>query len=402
MFRIVFILMTFLYVIGTCAVPLSMSHAEENQPPVATVDEKKAIQWADSLMDALESGEKATDLINWDVFMARCTRGSEISQKDLSDSQRALQKSMETPLGLFGLIRNETDLGDGYKYMRVITDPEGTRVRFRFLLSAGGIDFHDYLLTEERDQVLATDFKIASTGEDFSESQRRFVVLLVAQNNQQLLQKLTEEKVEMTRHLRDFFAMAKAISENNPEQVVLIANGLPMQVRNEKLCLLMESKAAQMVSDDNAQLDVIERFRRCYPNDASIDLHSIQYFVMKGKFAEALECAKRFQRSVGEEAYMMTMIADLQRQNGQIKEATDSINKAILMEPDYVDAYRTLLVIAQSQKDFVTVKMTLQRLVEDFDEELDPDEMREDLFYEEFVKSTEFADLETFLESRKK
>ena len=68
-------------------------------------------------------------------------------------------------------------LSDIASVRRTFKDADGTRVKFRLLPAAGGITFHDFLLKEEQGQVQAIDVRIASTGEDYSQSMRRFSCL---------------------------------------------------------------------------------------------------------------------------------------------------------------------------------------------------------------------------------
>ena len=97
---------------------------------------------------------------------------------------------------------------------------------------------------------------------------------------------------------------------------------------------------------------------------------------------------------------MQTLMADLQWQDGKLKESRASIETAIEMEPEFAGAYWTLVTIADSQKDFATVSQTLQQLVTDFAAELDPETMRTDPFYAEFVKSPEFVVFVKFCKSQ--
>lgn len=266
----------------------------------------------------------------------------------------------------------------------------------------GGAHYHDYLLSDETGLVRALDVNLVVAGEDFTQMMRRHSLPLLAKEDKRLLPMLTEDQIAFMKHLSDLTAMAQEINKNRPERVALIAAGLPVEVRNEKSCILMELNAAQMLPDDKAHLAIIDRYRRLYPENAAIDLLSIEYFLRKDKLPEALACAQRFHAYNGDEAYLLTVIAELQFETGKIEEAFISNNKAIQMEPDFYEANRMQIILADRRKDYATVNKTLQRLVTDFGMEFDPDEMREDPFYKDFVKSPEFTDLVKFLESHEK
>lgn len=400
--RIVSFAAAWLLVIGAWSMQPPATYAEEKPAALAPISEKAALQWSEALVKAIDSGEGAAGLIDWTSLMARCAKGVGATPDAIAEFQTGMEQTVATPQGLLGMISNEVKNGAGFKYMRTFKDAEGTRIKFRLLPASGGVNFYDFLMRDNKGKVQAIDIKFASSGEDFSQTMRRFFVPAVAEANKSVLQKLTGKESALMKSLGQIQEMATAIQANEPAKAADLAAKLPKEVRNEKFCILMELRAAQMLGNEEAHQEVIERFRGLYPNDSAIDLLSMDYFAMKENFAEALACAQRFQKAMGEEAFMTTLIADLQWQNGQVKEARATIEKAIKLEPDFVSARWTKVTIADAQKDYTSVNKTLKELVTDFGAELDPEAMKKEAFYEEFVKTPEFKDLEKFLKAQKK
>ena len=366
-------------------------------PPV---EEEKAIKFANSLIAAIQAGEGTQQLLDWTALIDRSAAGLNVPVAMKTGFRLGVQKSAGAPEGLFGQIRKQIERGGSYKFIRVFADAEGTRVKIRLLPATGGVNFHDFLIQEVRGQVVAVDFKIAMAGEDFSQIMRRFLIPMVAQQNRGFLDRLTGKESALIKHLVDLQAITQAVQEGHPEKVAGIVAKLPEEVRNEKLCLLQELQAAQALADDDQMESIIERYRRLYPDDPAVDMLSIDYFALKKNVAQALRSAERFTQTMGEEAYMLTMIADLQWQLGKLKQARASVDKAIEREPDYLNAHWTLVAIALSQQDHTTVLETLQRLTKEFAVQLDPQSMRDSPTYAEFVKSPEFDRLLKFIESR--
>lgn len=393
---------TMLLGVGIWALWPTIVHAGEKPAARTPVTEKQALAFATALVTAIDSGQGAVELVDWGTLMVRTSQGLDVAPKVLADFQKSKEEMAVAPTGFFGLIRGELEKGGAYKYMRVFQEPQGTRARFRFLPAGGGVDFHDFLLREEKGRIRAVDFKFASTGEEYSQSLRRTFLPLAVKANPALRDRLAAKDSAFLKHLTSIEAITKSLQEGHPERVAPIASQLPADLRNEKFCLLLELKSSQLVSDDKAVQEVIDRYHRLYPNDVAIELFSMDYFVKKDSIPKALVCAERFQKGVGQEAFMQSLIADLQWQDGQLKEALASINKAIRIEPEYVDAYWTLVTIADSEKDFAAVNKTLQKLVKEFGAELDPETMRTEPFYAEFVKSPEFAEFAKFLDAQGK
>lgn len=379
--------------------------AEEAAAPVAMkglppVEGEKAIKFANALIAAVEAGEGTQRFIDWTALIDRSAAGLDVPLGMKTGFRQGVQKSAGAPEGLFGQIRKQVELGGSYKFIRVYTDAEGTRVKIRLLPAAGGVNFHDFLIQEVRGQVIAVDFKIALAGEDFSQIMRRFLIPLVAQENRGILERLTAQESTLIKHLGDLQAITKAVQAGHSEEVAGIVSRLPEEVRNEKLCLLQELQAAQALADNDKMESIIARYRRLYPNDPAVDMLSIDYFALKKQLDQALLSAERFRKSTGDEAYMLTMIADLQWQLGNLKQARASVDKAIEREPDFLNAHWTLVAIALSQKEHTTVLKTLQRLTTEFGVGLDPQAIRAEPTYAEFVKSSEFDRLLKFIESQ--
>ncbi len=390
---------------GAWVICPAMVLAEEPAAPVAVkglppVDEEQAIKFAKSLIAAIQAGESTQRFLDWTALIDRSAAGLDVPLGMKTGFRQGVQKSVGAPEGLFGQIRKQIELGGSYKFIRVYTDADGTRIKIRLLPASGGVNFHDFLIQEVRGQVIAVDFKIALAGEDFSQIMRRFLIPLVAQENRGILERLTAQESALIKHLGDLQAITKAVQEGHPEEVAGIVSRLPEEVRNEKLCLLQELHAAQALGENDKMESIIARYRRIYPNDPAVDMLSIDYFALKKQLDQALLSAERFRKSTGDEAYMLTMIADLQWQLGNLKHARASVDKAIEREPDFLNAHWTLVAIALSQKEYTTVRKTLQRLTTDFAVVLDPQVIRTEPTYAEFVKSPEFDRLLKFIEAR--
>lgn len=379
--------------------------AEEPAAPAAVqglppVGEEQATKFAKSLIAAVMAGDNSQGFLDWTALIDRSAAGLNVPNAIKTGFRQGVQKGAGSPEGLFNQIRKQVELGGSYKFIRVFTDADGTRVKIRLLPAAGGVNFHDFLIHEVDEQIIAVDFKIALAGEDFSQIMRRFLIPLAAAENRGILERLTAKESALIKHLGDLQAITKANQSGHPEEVAGIVSRLPEEVRNEKLCLLQELQAAQALGDNDKMESAIARYRKVYPQDPAIDILSIDYFVLKNQLDQALQSAERFRKSTGDEAYVLTIIADLQWQLGNIKQARASVDKAIEREPDFVNAHWTSVAISLSQKDHTAVRKTLQRLITEFSVVIDPQAIQAEPTYTEFAKSPEFDRLVKFIEAQ--
>ncbi|MFO1004852.1 MAG: hypothetical protein U0929_02745 [Planctomycetaceae bacterium] len=402
MSRISSVVTALLLAFGTFAWLPLVSHADENEASIPQIAEKDAIEWANRLIDVIQKDEDAAPLFSWSAMTARTLKGLDVSDQTKAAAQNGVRLFVVSPNGFLGQIRNQYIEGHRYKYMRVFQDKDGTRVQLRLLLPDGDAKFDDYLLAQEAGRVVAVDIKTTASGDDASLVIRWALLPLLARDNEGLRESLTENELLSLDHSAELKVMAQAILDDKFDQVASLAAKLPAGIRNGKECVTIELTAAQLLSDAEAQREIIDRFRRLEPDNPAINLHSIEYFTLTGDFEQALASAERFRDSNGEEAYIVMKIAYLQAAAERLDEALKSAEKAIELEPDCVDTYWMLITVAGFRKDHATINKTLQKLVTDFGIELTPQEIEEDEFYEEFIKSPEFEELEKFLESQKK
>ena len=123
----------------------SLILAEEPAAPVAVkglppVDEEQAIKFAKSLIAAIQAGESTQRFLDWTALIDRSAAGLDVPLGMKTGFRQGVQKSVGAPEGLFGQIRKQIELGGSYKFIRVYTDADGTRIKIRLLPASGGVN----------------------------------------------------------------------------------------------------------------------------------------------------------------------------------------------------------------------------------------------------------------------
>ncbi len=83
----------------------------------------------------------------------------------------------------------------------------------------------------------------------------------------------------------------------NPEALAQLKGLLRPETKKRKSILLLRLRAAQ-ASDEKEYAEVLEDFRKLYPNDACLDLLLIDYYTLKKDFPRALESIDRLDRGL--------------------------------------------------------------------------------------------------------
>jgi tetratricopeptide (TPR) repeat protein len=356
------------------------------------------------MIDAIARGRTQAngleDYIDWSAMLDRAYQGLNVPAASKAAFLRGFMTSAKGKNGLSVQIQANLQNGGSYVITRVLDRPEGTRLRLRLLQPAGGVNFHEFLLRESSDGLRAVDLRIAATGEDMSETFRRLEVLSQAQQSRSFLDRLSGKDVAFVKHWSQIERMIQSNQQSNFDETLQIASTLPLEVRNEKFCLLQELVASIQGGGPDALVEVIDRYRSAHPNDPALEIFSIDYYAAKGDLKQAIESAQKLNNSLEGDGHMLSLIADLQWQTGLLKEARQTIEQAIQLEPNLEDSHWTKVTITAAQQDHAATRDSLKELMATFQVSLDLSAFESDKTFKTFLASPECAELKTLIESR--
>lgn len=373
-------------------------------PPLAPVSEEKAGDFGQRMIDAIAQGRTQAngleDYIDWSAMLDRAYQGLNVPAASKAAFLRGFMTSAKGKNGLSVQIQANIQNGGSYVITRVLDRPEGTRLRLRLLQPAGGVNFHDFLLRESPDGLRAVDLRIAATGEDMSETFRRLEVLSQAQQSRSFLDRLSGKDVAFVKHWSQIERMIQSNQQSKFDETLKIASTLPLEVRNEKFCLLQELVAAIQGGGPDALVEVIDRYRSAHPNDPALEIFSIDYYAAKRDLKQAIESAQKLNNSLEGDGHMLWLIADLQQQTGLLKEARQTIEQSIQLEPNLKYNHWTKVIITVAQEDHAATRDTLKELMETFQVSLDLSAFESEKVFTAFLASPECAELKALIKSR--
>lgn len=373
-------------------------------PPLSPVSEDKARDFGQRMIDAIVRGQTQAnglqDFIDWDAMMDRAYLGLDVAPSAKAAFLKGFMRTAVGPNGLSAQIQSIIQNGGAYVVTRVLNRPEGTRVRLRLLQSAGGTNFHDFLLRDGPNGLRAVDLKIAASGEDMSQTFRRLEVLAQANENRSFLDRLAGKEAAFAKHWKQIERMVQCNQQQNYSETLKIAAQLPLEVRNEKFCLLQELMAAIQGEQSDALVEVMDRFRSVHPNDPALEIFSIDYYAAKNDLKQAIESAQKLNGSLEGDAHVLSLIADLQWQTGLLDEARRSIEQSIQMEPKLESSYWTKVTITASQKDHAATRDTLKEIMAVFKTSLDLSGFESEKVFEAFLASPECEELKALIKSQ--
>ncbi len=375
-----------------------------NVTPLAPISEEQARDFGQRMINAIAKGQTREnglqDFIDWNAMLDRSYQGLDVSEPSKAAFLRGFMMSATGQNSLSVQIRANIQNGGSYAVTRVLSRPEGTRIRLRLLQPEGGVNYHEFLLREGANGLRAVDLWIAASGEDMSQTFRRLEVQAQSLKNRGFLDRLSGKETAFAQHWHEITQMIQNNQQQRYEETLKIAAGLPLEVRNDKFCLLQQLTAAIKGNRTDDLIEVIDRYRSAHPNDPAVEIYSIDYYAAKKDLKQAIQSARKLNESLEGDAYILSLIADLQWQSGLLDEARQTIDQSIQQEPTLENSYWTKVMITAAQKDHAATRDTLKEIMVLFNMSLDLSVYESEKEFEAFLASPECEELKTYIKSQ--
>lgn len=349
----------------------------------------QATAFADSYREALmkPNVQRAAMMVDWDVLLEKATAGTEVTgafKKGFIEGAKERGGRVAFAEQLSQVLRS----GGQLTLLRIRSGADGgRRALMRLILPDGAINYHEMLLArDEAGVVRATDIYVYTSAEYMSDTMRRMFLFAAAQNPG-LLRQLAGEKNPFLEHIDDYRQMMEKVRNGDGKGAAELYARLPENVRKEKSVMLANVMASAKI-DDAAYGRALDEFRAAFPKDAGVDLMSIDAYILKERYGDALAAIDRLDASIGGDPYLDVLRANIHLKSGALDQAREAASRAAQREPSLVAAYWSLISIALARKDYAETVRLLSHVRDDMGVQLaDLTTIPE---YSEFVDSIEY------------
>jgi hypothetical protein len=324
---------------------------------------EEATKWAAELQRAVRVQDIDTfnRLVDWDAFVAKATAlpGNSPQLKEFrANFARGLKSATVNPRSGFGrAVMGAVEAAGDYKALRIHNEDGQVRVLFRLVSSNGALNYHDWVLGRSRDgKPVAVDCQVFLIGELYSQNLRRSFLPLAHKSGGASVEKLSGPEKDFVEHFAQFAQMGQFVRERNWRQALNTYKELPASVRESKPAMTMRLLATQSVSDAE-YLATIDDFRKRYPNDAMIDLISVDAYILRKAYDKALEAIDRVDKAIGRDPYLKVLRGNVLLRERKLDAARDIVQNAIVQDPNLLRGYYSLIDISLARHDYAdTVK----------------------------------------------
>lgn len=298
-------------------------------------------------------------LVHTQALLAHATTDLGLSEKDRQTLLRGAEEAIARG-GLGEQIVKATRDGS-YTLLRVCHVDGQQRVLFR-MLSAGAVNYHEYFLVRYPDgEVAPEDIYNYLAGERISESMRRRIIIPSVENN-----RVRSFSDEDKRAILLLNGMIRSIQAEKFAEAITQFQKLPKNVQERKSILIMYMQATMQRGEagEQAYLAAMEKFRRLYPSDASLDLIAIDYFFLKKQFDALVQAIDRLDRSVGGDPYLNVLRGNVYLEAGKFASSRAAYEAAIKAEPNLTEAYWARIALSLTERNHDDTLTWLKTIVE--------------------------------------
>ncbi len=299
----------------------------------------------------------------------------------------------------FKNIFNVVDQGGSFKLLRIRTVADRKSALFRVTTGDGSFNYVEVTLARFSDgRVGLNDCYNYFAGEMISQTFRRIMIPLEQARSSNPVAGFNQVLVA---NLPTASEMVQAFGARRFRESVSKYEMLPQPLRDNKTFFLIYLSAIAELNDQNSEdwFKGVERFRELYPDDASLDLHSIDYYTSRKMFDQALKSVDCLEKSVGGDALLIAKRADILRKAGRYEESRKQVEAAMKSEPELVDAYWSAIELSLAEKKFAETLNWLKAVVTTCKVEIE--DLEENEVYADFVKSPQYREWREWYQTQK-
>jgi hypothetical protein len=220
------------------------------------------------------------------------------------------------------------------KFLRVRQSNGERRVLMRLVTTDMALNYQELILERSpAGKIRIADAFVYASGEKLSDTFRRMLIPIVAEKHKSLIERLLGGRSDIVDSAPQWLALVKASAAGNHRQVLALYDKLPKSVQDDKAFMIYRLKAAQNI-DQTVYLDTMDRWRRLYPHDPSIDLISIDAFILRKDFRKGLECVDRLEKSVGGDSFLDFERGLIFKMMNDVPRAETACARAAAVEPE--------------------------------------------------------------------
>lgn len=376
--------------------PLPPVDAQQSDDATATgtqgssqVSTDEAEQFARQWEQAIRTGDatNGAGLIDFDAIVSRTLEPLDLDEKARRSLATGLKASSPMATMIRQLGQNEQD-GGSYRVIGVALRGGQQHATFRLIGADSSLNYHDLRIVRGEDGLVADQFFVAISGEDFSDTLRATIAPAVKAQQSSVAKITGAEKRQMDELQKQQKLMLEARSGDH-RKALQIYEQLSSESKKIKTVQIGRLMAAMNLPSDE-YLKVIDEYEKRFPNDPSLPMVLIDAAVMREDAEQLEEAHTALNAWTGGDPYLDLMVAGVLANFGQVSRAQEMIEEIDVDAVGVANAHDFALNVALMGKDHEMALAQLRKLRDDYGYQFGDLRIAEG--FEDFVNSSSFQE----------
>lgn len=354
------------------------------------ITNKEIDQFGYFIVDALSKGDAQSfnKAVNKDALINSALEGISLESKTVKGLREGLSKGLdqvgETTINSLGEKARLT-----YVRGRFLNQTPYALIRVDF--GAKGLNYLDYILEKDREGTIRIiDWYDYSQGQLYSHSVRQALVLLVPKDKGIILRLLGKDSID-DKAVKHFIELSKLGKEQKYQEWLTKYAQLPDKLKYSRTLLISRVFIANYSGDEKQYRMALADLNRHFGTDPTLSLLLVDHYLLEGDYPAAHTALNNLKNHTGGDAAIDGMQANVYLTEKNYPESLKYAKLAVKQDPDYENAYWTLIDSSIRVKEYKTAVKAIEELEKNFGYTFDPKELAKIEGYDAFAKSPVFA-----------
>ncbi len=256
-------------------------------------------------------------------------------------------------------IRRNVEQGATFKMLHAEMQEGKTRVVFRILNGSELANYHIFYLYRQVDGAIkANDVYMMNYGESLTECLRGLILFQCEELHKNSDNDEVESKLDSMRLIS--YNYNQAHLDQQYEVAIECFKQLPLEIKKRKSFLLNTIYAAVLI--DSSELnELIQFYFGLYPDDPSIDIAMMWYYIGHGNYEQAHEAINAMDALAGGDPYQQYNRSLVYFNQGKLDKALNCCEQAFAAEPELPMIYDQAVYLEVLNKEYSKAVEWLKR-----------------------------------------
>lgn len=282
-------------------------------------------------------------------------------------------------------VRWVASANNGYSWQLKAIRHDGNFTRAMCRVSGeGGFDFVELILAGNPSIII--DWKVLSEGQLASEQAGHQFQLALQLDQGRQRGTLTTQDNEWLQYIETESHWLEMMSVGQHQSVINEFSQIPESIKRVRAVWHIALEAA-LGTPETEYLHLVESYENRFGSGPDVDFYRLWAAQTPRDLSNAILA---IERTVGEDAYLRTLLSNACLSQGEYKKATEAARRAVELEPDLPYAWEAMMFAAIASGEYKTAINAMEKLSEMSNIELI--DLENDPLYTTFTNSSEYQD----------